>query len=203
MDVKFPLDNYLRYVERDVGPRAQALPRRLPARRPRRTCKDLAARELRRRRRRHGRLRAAVHPQRAAVRVHPRARRRDRSTTRCASAVVFCSPLTLFAVLALDPPDGRELRSSRARPTRSSSLLGRSAKQWDDVRRQDGQARHADRLSPSAGTTRSSSARGSACSSGRSTRSTPCGTTAAPHARRRDAEVDAEDDGERPLALEA
>ena len=85
MDVKFPLDNYLRFCDADVRPRAQALHGRLPARR--RGAGEGAERaRVHRRRRRHGRLRAAVHPQRAAVRVHPRARRRRSSTTRCGSA---------------------------------------------------------------------------------------------------------------------
>ena len=97
MDVKFPVDNYLRYLEatsererdqhaiafvRDVRPAREAVEPRLH--RPRR----------------HPRRGAAVHPQRGGLRA---AHQHDRDLLDVAlqQKVVLCSPSTLFSVLAV------------------------------------------------------------------------------------------------------
>ena len=100
MDVKFPLDNYVRYLEADNEVERKQLPRPVP---PRRARPGEGAHDARlpRRGRRDRRLPAAVHPQRAGLRVHAGARPRRSSTTRCAHKIVLCSPLTLYAVLAV------------------------------------------------------------------------------------------------------
>ena len=84
MDVKFPLNNYLRYldastdIERDRYRKEFLKDVRL-------RLKEVDAPRLRRPGRRHRRLRAAVHPERAGVRVHPGTGPRRSSTTRCAT----------------------------------------------------------------------------------------------------------------------
>ena len=84
MDVKFPLDNYLRYLDAE----SELEQRRLRddfLRDVRAKVKELAARGVHRVGRGDGGLRAAVHPERAALRLHPGARRARCSSTRSAT----------------------------------------------------------------------------------------------------------------------
>ena len=98
MDVKFPLAGYLRWCEAATD--AERADGRSPA-----SCATSAHRvkELARpgyADERTLRLRAAVHPQRGGLRLHPRPRPRPgRRGPR--PQVVLCSPFTLFAVLGV------------------------------------------------------------------------------------------------------
>ena len=79
MDVKFPVDNYLRHLEAATDARARAHGQGLPARRP--GPGEGAVRPRLHRCRRHARRGAAVHPERERVGLHPRAGSRSSSTS--------------------------------------------------------------------------------------------------------------------------
>ncbi|MDZ7732028.1 MAG: DNA recombination protein RmuC [Acidimicrobiia bacterium] len=108
MDVKFPVDNYLRYLETDHDAerdthRKAFLARRAPA--------DQGDHHPRLHRGRpHRQLRAAVHPQREHLLVHPRARSRaDRPRARLPGRAVL--PLHPLRGAGGHPPVHRQLRA--------------------------------------------------------------------------------------------
>ena len=89
MDVKFPLNNYLRFLDADLRRRARAAPQGVPQGRARSGCKEVTSRGYVDPAGEHRRLRAAVHPQRAGLRLHPGAGPHASSTT--PSATRSCS----------------------------------------------------------------------------------------------------------------
>ena len=129
MDVKFPLDNYVRHLEADNDLERKPLPRPVPARRarPREGAHDA---RLPRRDRRDRRLPAPVHPERAGLRV----RAGDTTATLLDDAmrhkIVLCSPLTLYAVLAVVRQAVDNFRLERT-SNEILALLGEFSRQWE------------------------------------------------------------------------
>ena len=162
MDVKFPLDNYMRYLDADLRPRARAVPRatscgRAPAGQGGHAAATTSTR------RRHRRLRAAVHPERAGVRVHPRAGPHDPRRRAARQGRVLLAAHAVRRARG-DPPGGRQLPAGahvRRDPRRSSAGF---QKQWDKFVDQMDKvgARLEDR---GEGIRASSSARAATCSS--------------------------------------
>ncbi len=109
-------------------PRTQAVPRPVPARRAR-PGEGAHEPRLPRRERRHRRLPAPVHPQRAGLRVRPGARPRH-PRRRAAHKIVLCSPLTLYAVLAVvrQAVDNFQLERTSSEIL---ALLGEFSRQWE------------------------------------------------------------------------
>ena len=168
MDVKFPLDNYIRSLEATSELDEK---RYREAYLPRRTGAGEGAPEprLRRPRRGDGRLRAALHPQRGCVRVHPRARRRHcrgRGPQRRRLLLAVDAVLGARA----DPPDVRQL-PARAHVRPDPRAARRVRRPVGPVHRPDGQGRPAHR-ERAQGVRDADRRRAAGCSSVRSTAST-------------------------------
>ena len=173
MDVKFPVDNYLRHLEADTDAERDAARQGLP---PRRAGPGEGAVGPRlHRRRRHARRGAAVHPQRERVGLHPRARpaahrRRPRAEGR---AVLAGQPVRRAG---RHPPGRRADPAGRAPATRSSSAWpasGSSGPSSPSARRGRASA-----STPPSAASRTSPARAGASSSASSTASTTSGPAA-------------------------
>ena len=129
MDVKFPLDNYLRYLDAESDFDAAPAPRRLPARRARQGEGARGTRVLATRPRTPSTASCCSSPTSSST-GSSRSTTRPCSSTRSGSKIVMCSPLTLFAVLAVVR---QAVDSFRLERTTSEILdvLGTFSKQWD------------------------------------------------------------------------
>ena len=142
MDVKFPVDNYLRAPRgRRPTPSATRPAAGVPARRaqPGQGARTAAATSTPASRVDYVLL---FIPNESVYGVHPRARPRRCVDAALRQKVVLCSPFTLFAVLGRDPPGRRQL-PARADVRRDPRALAGFVQQWDqftDQRRQAGQA---------------------------------------------------------------
>ena len=144
MDVKFPVDNYLRHLEATTDHERDAAAKAF-LRDVRNRVKELSGPRLHRRRR-HARRGAAVHPQRERVGLHPRAgpgahRRRHAAEGR---PVLAGEPVR---GAGRDPP-GRRPDPARPHVRRDPPVPQRLPAAVDQVRRRGRQGREALRHGP-------------------------------------------------------
>ena len=139
MDVKFPLNNYLRILDATSDVEREHA-RKEFLRDARLRLREVTRRDVRRTRRRHRRLRAALHPQRAGVRVHPRTGPLDPRRRAARQGGVLLAAHIVRGARGR-PPGGRQLpaephvardpraysRGSRSSGTASSTRWTRSA----------------------------------------------------------------------------
>ena len=170
MDVKFPLNNYLRFLDASSDVERERH-RKEFLKDVRLRLKEVTSRGYGDTGVEHRRLRAALHPERAGLRVHPGAGPRDPRRRAARQGRVL---LTAHAVRGAGghPPGGRQLPAVAdvARDPRAARRLREAVGQ---VRRADGQGRARPEDAPATRST-SSRAPAGAGSTASSTRSTRC-----------------------------
>jgi DNA recombination protein RmuC len=129
MDVKFPLDNYVAILEAGSDLERKQF-RDQFLRDVRDAVQGAEDARLPRRARRHRRLPADVHPQRAGLRVRAGERPLSILDDALEHKIVVCSPLTLYAVLAVvrQAVDNFQLERTSSEIL---ALLGEFSRQWE------------------------------------------------------------------------